>query len=75
MSHKHDHEWRSFLEYDPEAMEVVLVTSEGWRFPKVLQFVPWKQQHRLYEVEGEERFYYYPERMHWMPIQKRPEMK
>lgn len=60
--------WQPFTEREPEALQVVLVRSEGWKFPKVLQFVPWGQQHRLYEVEGPERFYYYPERMRWLAI-------
>lgn len=63
--------WHAFTGREPAAMQVVLVHSEGWKHPKVLQFVPWEQQHRLYEVDGD-RYYYYPERMHWTPIPPKP---
>ena len=59
--------WRSFLTHDPEPREVVLVQSEGWEHPKVLRYVPIGHIHRLYELD-ESRYYYYPERMHWMPL-------
>lgn len=63
--------WRSFVTHAPEPQEVVLVISEGWEHPKVLRYVQrpigYIHAHRLYEMD-ESRFYYYPERMRWMPI-------
>lgn len=62
-------EWTSFLESAPAPFEDVLVISQSWELPKVLRYNA--STERVYEPDGS-RYYFYPERMHWMRIPRRP---
>lgn len=65
--------WISVDERLPEAKQIVLVKSENWEFPAVLKYQKLPFQRFLDEVNG--RWYWYPERMHWMPLPAAPEVK
>lgn len=66
-------EWVSCLERNPKPGDTVLVTSDSWVHPKVLR-ASFDGPHRITFVEPDNsRFYWYPERMHWMPIPPPPE--
>lgn len=63
-------DWIALSERTPEVKQAVLVKSEDWRLPRVLEY----DEHpfpRLIDRMGG-RFYWYPERMHWMPLPPPP---
>jgi hypothetical protein len=65
-------EWINLTEREPEPRQAVLVESEGWRLPKVLEFEPFPHPRLIDRESG--RFYWYPERMRWMPLIAAPSL-
>lgn len=59
-------QWISVEERTPDDGQYVLLMSESWLRPAVMiyQEKPW---HRFMDQENG-RWYWYPERMHWMPF-------
>lgn len=58
--------WTKLDERTPEAKQAVLVKSEEWRLPRVLEYEEWPHQRLIDRMSG--RFYWYPERMRWAPL-------
>jgi hypothetical protein len=63
--------WISVEQAVPDSGEQVIVTSQGWGSPQVLEYneTPWPRF--LDRYEG--RWYWYPERMHWMRFPPAPQ--
>jgi hypothetical protein len=64
-------EWINLTERTPEPGQAVLVKADDWRIPRVLEFDGRLDHPRLIDrMSG--RFFWYPERMHWMPLPPPP---
>ena len=64
-------EWKSCLEHEPSHGAVVAVTAQDWEHPRMLRASSEGYRTVFFELD-ESRFYWYPERMHWMPLPPPP---
>lgn len=61
-------EWIPVSDRLPNDGEYVLVMSKHWDIPKVLSF----RSKRIWFANESGEWYWYPERMHWMPLPPKP---